>query len=633
MGSVRNLIEEDEIQSILKWISLKNRNFLETMLQKLISRTPDQDDIEKYGKELYKRLISFSRLPRLLETLGNRLPPKQREQLRQCSDRLAKGYLDARMPHEMDSLRRKVHSDSHWLSTEDLEVIEELFHWIDSLLQNLQGKGEVPGIAERMQEFAAFVDHRGSGYFADRDIREDFLRTNRELYQTAMETVALFARGEYYYGALIYIEMIALFLKMATLLNGMFLQEELMSVYLDPVTLLPNRFRLLKDIEDFHDAYILILNVNAFSKLNLLYGYDYGDDVLRRIAQTLRNSIAQKSYRIYGDEFAAIVGNEQEIREIFRMLNRSVSVLRDEKLFDIYFYGAYRELEDRALEICEFALQRNRGRELIDSKEIEKMIETLQSELALLQEFKEALDQDRVVPWYQPIYSTAEERIVAYEALMRIERDGIPPLEPGEFLTQLIDSPYYSKYTQTILRKSFERFRDAENFEFSVNFLPRDFRDEAVSHYLDKLVRKYPATASRMTIEIVESEALSDFEEINRFIRNFQPRGIRFALDDFGSGYSNFIQCVRLEIDMVKIDGSIVKHSLKEQKMGRLLHSVLEFSDSFGIKTAAEYVSSKALFESLKRRVDRMQGSYIGMPSPQLRSGTAGEGHGLSIRR
>jgi EAL domain-containing protein (putative c-di-GMP-specific phosphodiesterase class I)/GGDEF domain-containing protein len=618
MGSVRKLIEKEEIQNILKWISMQNRSFLEAMLERLVAEDLSEYDLEKYGEELYRRFISFTRLTRLLETFGNRLSGEERERLHQRSDRLAKGYLDARMPHEMDSLRQKVHSDSHWLSVDDLRIIDELFRWIDSLLNSLQGRGEMPRIAERIQAFATFVDRRGGDYFSDPDIREDFLRTNRELYQTAMETAALYARGDYYYGALVYIEMVALFLKMATLLNAMFLQEELMSVYQDPVTLLPNRFRLLKDIEEFQNAYILILNVNAFSKLNLLYGYEFGDDVLRRIAQSLRDSIARKSYRIYGDEFAAIVGNEEEVREIFTMLNRSVSVLRDEKLFDIYFYGAYRELGERALEICEFALQKERNRQLIDSGEIEKMIETLRGELSMLQRFKEALEQDRIVPWFQPIYSTARERIVGYEALMRIEQESGPPLEPTDFLPMLVDSPYYTEYTKTMLRKSFERFSAATEWEFSVNFLLRDFRDEEVAESLEGLVREYPETATRLTIEIVESEALKDFEEINRFITRFLPSGISFALDDFGSGYSNFIQCARLEIGMVKIDGSIVENSLREEKMQRLLQSVIEFSDSFGMETAAEYVSSKALFDTLKERVDRMQGSYIGMPSPRL---------------
>lgn len=619
MERAREFIESDEVQQYLEWINMKNRNFLEEMLENLVDPASTDTNIEKYGKEIYHRYISFSRFSRLLETFGNGLTEELRLRLQANSDLLAKGYLEARIPREMSSIRHKVHADTAYISREDLQIIEELFGWIHSLLESLQGEAAPPEISARIQAFADFVEAREGTYFQDENIREDFLRTNRELYQTALETLALHQRGEYYYGTLVYIEMVALFLKMATLLNSMFLQEELMSIYIDPITRLPNRLQLIRDLGDFRDAYILILNVNAFSKLNLFYGYDFGDEVLRRIAESLEDSIARRSYRIYGDEFAAIVGSEAEVKELFERLNRSISVLGEERIFDIYFYGAYKELGGRALEVCEFALQKNRDRTLIDSQEIEELMSTLKHELSLLQELRDALERDAVIPFFQPIYSPGERRVVGYEALMRIERpreEGI--MEPKTFLEVLLESPYYLAYTRRMLEKCFDFFADKPDLFFNVNFTLKDFRDPDITQYLDELVTRDPETARRLTIEIVESEALRDFEAINRFILHFRPRGIRFALDDFGSGYSNFIQCARLEIDDVKIDGSIVEQSLEDPKMGRLLESIIEFAHSFGISTIAEYVSSKELFESLQDRVDRIQGYYIGRPSPDL---------------
>ncbi len=619
MGSTREFIKSNEVQQYLEWINVKEKKFLEEMLECLVDPSASHSNIEKYGEEIYRRYISFSRFNRLLDIFGNGLTEERQKLLQINSDLLAKGYLEARIPGEMSSIRRKVHADAAYISRQDRQILEEHFGWIHSLLESLQGESAPPEISARIQAFTDFMETRKGTYFQDENIREDFLRTNRELYQTALETVVLYQRGEYYYGTLVYIEMVALFLKMATLLNSMFLQEELMSIYIDPITRLPNRLQLIRDIGDFRNAYILILNVNAFSKLNLFYGYEFGDEVLRRIAENLRESIAQRSYRIYGDEFAAIVGSEAEVKELFEMLNSSISILGEEQIFDIYFYGAYKELGNRALEICEFAQQKNSNRTLIDSLEIEELMSTLKHELSLLQELRDALERDAVIPFFQPIYSPRERRIVGYESLMRIEKPSTGEImKPKSFMKVLRKSPYYPAYTKRMLEKCFDFFADKPDLFFSVNFTLKDFRDPDITRYLDRLITLDPGTARHLIIEIVESEALQDFEAINRFILHFRPRGIRFALDDFGSGYSNFIQCARLEIDYVKIDGSIVEQSLEDPKMDKLLESIIDFAHSFGIATIAEYVSSKALFDSLKDRVDRMQGNHIGRPSPEL---------------
>ena len=168
-----------------------------------------------------------------------------------------------------------------------------------------------------------------------------------------------------------------------------------------------------------------------------------------------------------------------------------------------------------------------------------------------------------------------------------------------------------------MLIKSFEMF-DGKELTFSVNFTLQDIKDKSVRNLLDTLIAKYPETAKRMTIEIVENEALKEFDLLNAFIGDYKKSGVSFALDDFGSGYSNFAQFAKLDIDFLKIDGTIITHLLSDEKMDKLLESIVKFAKTLGLKTIAEFVSSKELFDYLKERVDMLQGYYIGKPERKL---------------
>lgn len=414
--------------------------------------------------------------------------------------------------------------------------------------------------------------------------------------------------------------MIALFLKMVTLLSGMFVEEELLSIYIDPITLLPNRFQLLKDIQLIQNVYVLIFNIKSFSRFNVSYGYDVGDAILKKVAKFLMKSDTIKSYRIYGDEFAVLVENPQQAEEIYKKLNESVSIVIEGEKYDILFYGAYDHFIVNSLESCEFALFNGDKRDIVNSAEIEGLIESVKDEISLTQKLKEIMLQDNIVPYFQPIYVTDENvgKVLKYEVLMRL-RYGETILEPVDFMETLLKAPFYVEFTKSMLIKSFEMFENS-SLTFSVNFSLQDLKDKGVNILLETLCVKYPETASRLTIEILENEALQDFEKLNQFFKRYRKYGVKYALDDFGSGYSNFVQFAKLDIDFLKIDGSIISNLLESDKMHKLLDSVLEFAKTFNLISVAEYVSNEELFELLKDKVDMLQGFYIGKPKPYLLS-------------
>jgi len=606
-------------QEEYNWMNMKNETFLEDLLAKISKDTTEDLMLEKMGVGVYNNAITFSQLAILLDKYSYKLSSDDKKTLQHNENILAKAYLKQRLPKEIKLLKLGIHNNPNLVARKDLGIIDELLEWLELLIEHILHQTPIPDITQRIEPFIEYLNQKVGIYFDDEDIKNNFLTTNLELYHSAKLALEFFNRKEYFYFVLTYIEMIALFLKMVTLLGSMFVEDIFLSIYIDPTTLLPNRFQLLKDVDNLDNLVILIINIKGFSKINLLHGYDIGDILLKKVAAFLKLQTSVKSYRIYGDEFAVLVHSEEEAKVIFEELNSAIFIKIDNIKYQTYFYGAYENFKKLSLEACELALINSHKKELISTDEVQILVEKYRHELTMVQKLKEIMISDTIIPYYQPIYGCGKfNKVIKYEVLMRVEYHGTI-LQPKDFLSALLQAPFYTEFTKTMLYKAFKTFKDME-CNFSVNMTTTDIKDKSVKLFLETLISKYPDTAKRLTIEILETEALSEFDLINKFISYFKKSGIKFALDDFGSGFSNFAQIAKLDIDFIKIDASIIQNIVHDAKMQQLLEAILSFAHSMDIETIAEYVHNKETFEYLHGKVSMMQGYYIGKPEPVLLS-------------
>ena len=134
--------------------------------------------------------------------------------------------------------------------------------------------------------------------------------------------------------------------------------------------------------------------------------------------------------------------------------------------------------------------------------------------------------------------------------------------------------------------------------------------------YLDNILEKLKfEDRNRLVFEILESENLSDYDFLEEFVLKYKKLGVKIAIDDFGSGYSNFIRIIRLKPDYLKIDGSLIKNIDKDNNSYEIVKSIIAFSKTLNIKTIAEYVHSEEIFNLLlELDVDEFQGYYFGKP-------------------
>nr|WP_297890535.1 EAL domain-containing protein [Sulfurihydrogenibium sp.] len=122
-----------------------------------------------------------------------------------------------------------------------------------------------------------------------------------------------------------------------------------------------------------------------------------------------------------------------------------------------------------------------------------------------------------------------------------------------------------------------------------------------------------------MTFEILESEGIENYEDVSGFIKEVKSYGSKIAIDDFGSGYSNFAHMLKLDVDYLKIDSSLIKNIHQDKNSQIIVQTIVGFAKKLGIKTIAEFVHNREVFEKVRELgVDYSQGYYIGEPKPEI---------------
>ncbi|MDN5096822.1 EAL domain-containing protein [Aliarcobacter butzleri] len=169
------------------------------------------------------------------------------------------------------------------------------------------------------------------------------------------------------------------------------------------------------------------------------------------------------------------------------------------------------------------------------------------------------------------------------------------------------------KSQKKVIQKSFEFFED-KNVEFSINFSISDILEKDVVDFLIQKIYEFDI-GYFLTIEITESEGIDNIEEVVSFIKIVKNLGVKIAIDDFGTGYSNFSYLVKLQADFIKLDGSIIQEINKTKTAKAVVEAIVFFAQKIGIKTVAEFVSSKEIFETCKElNIDYFQGYWFDEP-------------------
>jgi PAS domain S-box-containing protein/diguanylate cyclase (GGDEF)-like protein len=348
------------------------------------------------------------------------------------------------------------------------------------------------------------------------------------------------------------------------------LQKQLIT---DRLTKIYNRLKLKNDLLNASESTLILINVDNFKDINNLFGLYFGDQVLIYIANLLKEISTKyicNCYRISADEFMLLFDKDISIEEIKLVINEIEKILKaeifshEEITFDIDLsYGVVQNNFSRdknmLLSMAEIAMHTARKEhKLFDIYSRDNNLrKNYEHNFKWNKKLKLALEEKRINVFFQPIVNVKDNNIIKYESLVRyIETDG-SIIGPNDFLDVAKRSKIYHKITQKVIEISSNVFRDRHE-TFSINFSIEDLLNEDTIDYLLNKVNEYKLN-NRVIIEILESEGIDNYIAVIDIIEKLKMNGIRIAIDDFGSGYSNFSYLISLDIDILKIDGSLIK--------------------------------------------------------------------------
>lgn len=405
--------------------------------------------------------------------------------------------------------------------------------------------------------------------------------------------------------------------------------QELLKTYsIDKVTQLYSFNKLQQDISKYPEYSIGICKLQGFKAINDIYGYDAGDSLLLQTASTLQEGLRKELrthtyslYRASGTHFVILADASSDklfetVQKVVQLFESSEMYVGDETLFI--------EMDAAVVDqSCETSLS-NADKALRESKEQKRIIlyreniyndEEKRNRIKCKEHLSNAINENRIVPYYQPIISNTTHQVVKFEALARMILESGEVVSPAYFLPIAKESKLYHNITHAIISQALSDFRDLP-YSLSLNLSTIDIHNQITREFIVEELQKFPQP-QRVVFEILESEEMHSYKELQEFITQMQSLGAKVAIDDFGSGYSNFSYLSKLNVDYVKIDGSLISELSSSFASKTIVEMLSNFAAQMGIKTIAEFVSSQEINDLvLSLRLDESQGYHFAQPLP-----------------
>jgi len=414
--------------------------------------------------------------------------------------------------------------------------------------------------------------------------------------------------------------------KLLDIMSKSLLYHELRDLYLDQLTKLQNRNALIKDTKVIEKSTLALINIDKFSILNDLYGEDYGDKILLSFVANMKETFRSDIYNIYrvgSDNFVILCKNWETSTKEFKNIckgfikktNDKGIQIADENIDISITIGIAQSNDKHAFEYAQRAIPKARKKYLdileYDKEQFEQK-KDIEENIKWIKKLKSGLTDGKFQPYFQPIIDAQTKEVYKYEALIRYIDDEGNEIAPYKFLTIAKKARLFPVIIKVMLSSVLAIIKEKQ-IRVAVNLSFEDIINNDTHQFIFNTLEQYKEEAKLLDFEILESEEIEDFEIVKNFIIKIRSYGCQIGVDDFGAGYSNFNMLEALDVDFVKIDGSLIKEIDTLSKHALIVETISDFCTKLGIKTVAEFVSSEEIYQKTKDLgIKYMQGWHFG---------------------
>ena len=408
----------------------------------------------------------------------------------------------------------------------------------------------------------------------------------------------------------------------------------------DPLTSLHNQ-RMFKELLGYEvgrasrhkDSFgLLMLDLDNFKTVNDRFGHAYGDQFLQAFAQVLEDSIRPGDFlaRYGGDEFTIILpeASQEQAFSVAQRIKRAVEKMNlrspdGESMHATSSIGVAiypdhaKNPRDLFLLADNMMYKAKRlGRNSIAVPDDDEVAEVYKEAGAKNIMVLNALEEERIVPYFQPIVDAKTGDVEIHELLMRIEMDHrIVPA--GEFIDIAEGIGVVHKMDYMLIEKAFDQMvEQGYKGKLFVNLSPKSLIVSEFIGRIHQLALDKNIAPERIVFELTERETVSNLNLLEKFVLDLKLEGFNFAIDDFGSGFSSFHYIKHFPIDVIKIEGEFIRNMLNDDKYMAFVKSIVTLAQSLGIRTIAEFIEDEEVMDKVcELGIDYGQGYYLGRPA------------------
>jgi diguanylate cyclase (GGDEF)-like protein len=407
--------------------------------------------------------------------------------------------------------------------------------------------------------------------------------------------------------------------------------------YIDPLTGLPNRTRLVEAVQQRlalgGPCSILYLNLDRFRLINQALGHDFGDQVLTAVGQRISDLLQGDALvaRAGGDEFAVLLSNqdpanaEDLARALANALERPLAI--DGNPVDVGAAIGVAHAPGHATAAAE--LLRCADSAMHDAKARRAPFAVFEpartregaGQLSLLTEMRRAVANNEFTLFYQPKIHLNSGQLSGAEALIRWHHPTLGLRPPDSFIPFAEQTGYIRALSNEVIRMATQQSatwrRGGEPLEIAFNLSPRDLQVPDLAQRIAEAAGKAGALLTDLCCEVTESSAMEDPEAAAASLHALRDLGLTIAIDDYGTGYSSLSYIQRLPASGLKIDQSFVRHMTTRPQAATIVRSTIELAHTLGLQVTAEGVEDAATLTALKHLgCDHAQGYFFGRPMP-----------------